>query len=260
MTAQLKSHSQGQTLVLTLSNPEHRNALDPAMYSAGVEALNLAETNPDVRSVILTGEGKHFCTGGNLNRILNNRAATPEEQAAGIEGLHSWIEAIRTFPKPVIAAVEGAAAGAGFSLVLACDMVVASTESLFVMAYTSVGLSPDGGGSWFLTRALPRALVNQCMLLGERIPAQRLADAGLINQIAPAGEALTQALALAEQLNQRAPNALASIKELTEAACGQDVFAHMHTEKQHFLKNLNHVNAGIGIQAFLDKQTPHYKP
>jgi len=260
MTAQLKSHSQGQTLVLTLSNPEHRNALDPAMYSAGVEALNVAETNPDVRSVILTGEGKHFCAGGNLNRILSNRAAPPEQQGLGIDALHSWIEAIRTFPKPVIAAVEGAAAGAGFSLVLACDMVVAAADSQFVMAYTSVGLSPDGGGSWFLSRALPRALVNQFMLLGERIPAQRLADAGLINHIAPAGEALTQALSLAEKLNQRAPNALASIKELTETAYAQDIFAHMHTEKQHFLKNLNHANAGIGIQAFLDKQTPHYKP
>jgi enoyl-CoA hydratase/carnithine racemase len=112
MTAQLKSHSQGQTLVLTISNPEHRNALDPAMYSAGVEALNVAETNPDVKSVILTGEGAHFCAGGNLNRILANRTAAPDQQAEGIDALHSWIEAIRTFPKPVIAAVEGAAAGA----------------------------------------------------------------------------------------------------------------------------------------------------
>ena len=181
MTAQLKSHSQGQTLVLTISNPEHRNALDPAMYSAGVEALNVAETNPDVQSVVITGEGKHFCAGGNLNRILHNRNLAPEQQSMGIDALHSWIEAIRTFPKPVIAAVEGAAAGAGFSLVLACDMVVASTDSVFVMAYTSVGLSPDGGGSWFLSRALPRALANQWMFLGERIPAQRLSDAGLIN-------------------------------------------------------------------------------
>ncbi len=260
MTAQLKSHSQGQTLVLTISNPEHRNALDPAMYSAGVEALNVAETNPDVKSVVISGEGKHFCAGGNLNRLLTNRKAPPDQQAVGIDALHSWIEAIRTFPKPVIAAVEGAAAGAGFSLVLACDLVVASTESVFVMAYTSVGLSPDGGGSWFLSRALPRALANQWMMLGERIPAQRLADAGLINQLAPAGEALPHALALAERLNQRAPNAIASIKELTSQAGDQDVFAHLHTEKQHFLNNLNHANAGIGIQAFLDKQTPHYKP
>lgn len=259
MTAQLKSHSQGQTLILTISNPEHRNALDPAMYSAGVEALNVAETNPDVRSVILTGEGAHFCAGGNLNRILANRAAEPEQQAEGIDALHSWVEAIRTFPKPVIAAVEGAAAGAGFSLVLACDMVVAAADSVFVMAYSSVGLSPDGGGSWFLVRAMPKALVNQFMLLGERIPAQRLLDAGLINQLAANGEVLRHALVLAQRLNERAPNALASIKELTESAYNQDLFTHLKAEKQQFLKNLNHANAQIGVEAFLNKQTPHYK-
>jgi enoyl-CoA hydratase/carnithine racemase len=260
MTAQLKSHSQGQTLILTISNPEHRNALGPAMYSAGVEALNVAETNPDVKSVILTGDGAHFCAGGNLNRILANRAAAPEQQAEGIDALHSWIEAIRTFPKPVIAAVEGAAAGAGFSLVLACDMVVAAADSVFVMAYSSVGLSPDGGGSWFLARAMPKALVNQFMLLGERIPAQRLLDAGLLNQLAPKGEVLSHALVLAQRLNERAPNALASIKELLEAASQHDLYAHLPLEKKHFVNNLHHHNAGIGIQAFLDKDQPHYKP
>jgi 1,4-dihydroxy-2-naphthoyl-CoA synthase len=115
MTAQLKSHSQGQTLVLTISNPEHRNALGPEMYSAGVETLNVAESNPDVRSVVITGEGAHFSAGGNLNRLLSNRDLPPEHQAQSIEGLHNWIEAIRTFPKPVIAAVEGAARqGQGF--------------------------------------------------------------------------------------------------------------------------------------------------
>ncbi len=140
MTAQLKSHSVGQTLVLTLSNPEHRNALGPEIYSAGVEALNVAESNPDVRSVVLTGEGAHFSAGGNLNRLLANRAQAPEHQAQSIEGLHSWVEAIRTFPKPVIAAVEGAAAGAGFSLALACDFLLAAQDSVFVMAYSSVGV------------------------------------------------------------------------------------------------------------------------
>ena len=164
MTAQLKSHSQGQTLVLTISNPEHRNALGPEMYSAGVETLNVAESNPDVRSVVITGEGAHFSAGGNLNRLLSNRDLPPEHQAQSIEGLHNWIEAIRTFPKPVISAVEGAAAGAGFSLALACDFLVAAQDSVFVMAYSSVGLSPDGGGSWHLGRALPRALVSQWLM------------------------------------------------------------------------------------------------
>ena len=112
MTAQLKSHSVGHTLVLTLSNPEYRNALGPEIYSAGIEALNAAESNHDVHTVVLTGEGANFSAGGNLNRLLNNRQLPPEHQAQSIDGLHGWIETITTFPKPILAAVEGAAAGA----------------------------------------------------------------------------------------------------------------------------------------------------
>src|SRR5690349_5155561 len=97
-------------MVLTISNPEHRNALGPEIYAAGVEALIAADSNPEVRSVVLTGEGSTFCAGGNLQRLLENRQKPPEVQAKSIEGLHNWIEAIRSFPKPVIAAVEGAAA------------------------------------------------------------------------------------------------------------------------------------------------------
>ena len=143
MTAQLKSTSHGQTLILTLSDPAMRNALGPDMYAAGIEALNVAETNPEIRSVIITGEGSHFCAGGNLQRLQSNREKPREAQAQSIEGLHSWMEAIRTCPKPVIAAVEGAAAGAGFSLALMCDMIVAARDSIFVMAYSSIALSPD---------------------------------------------------------------------------------------------------------------------
>ena len=109
MTAALKSTTHGQTMVLTISNPEHRNALGPEIYAAGVEALSVAESSAEVRTVVITGEGTTFCAGGNLNRLLGNRQQPPEVQAQSVEGLHTWIEAIRTFPKPVIAAVEGAA-------------------------------------------------------------------------------------------------------------------------------------------------------
>jgi enoyl-CoA hydratase/carnithine racemase len=119
MPAELKSTTRGQTMVLVLSNPEHRNAMGPEIYAAGVEALNAADSSPEVRSVVIAGEGPWFSAGGNLQRLQANRQKPPEVQAQSIEGMHSWIDAIRTFPKPVIAAVEGAAAGAGFSLALA---------------------------------------------------------------------------------------------------------------------------------------------
>jgi enoyl-CoA hydratase/carnithine racemase len=259
MAAELKSTSQGRTLVLTISNPEHRNALGPEMYAAGVEALNAADRNPDVRSVVIAGEGATFCAGGNLQRLLDNRQRPPEVQAQSIEGLHSWIEAIRTCPKPVIAAVEGAAAGAGFSLALACDFIVAADNALFVMAYSSVALSPDGGGSWALSRALPRQLVSELLMLGERLDAPRLQQLGVVNRITPAGGALAEALALAEKLNERAPNVLSSIKELVADAATQPLAAQLAQERDHFVKNLHHANAGVGIAAFLAKQTPRYE-
>ena len=259
MIGQLKSAVHGQTLVLTISNPTLRNALGPEIYTAGIEALNAAESNPEIRSVIITGEGAHFCAGGNLLRLLTNREQPKEVQAQSIDGLHTWMEAIHTFPKPVIAAVEGAAAGAGFSLVLMCDLVVAARDSIFVMAYSSIALSPDGGGSWNLSQTLPRQLAAELMLLGERISAERLHDLGSVNRLVESGTALTQALDLAERINARAPNAMQSIKELINDAPTQSLHVHLTQERDQFVKNLHHANAGLGISAFLNKEKPIYK-
>ena len=259
MTASLKSHSHGQTMVLTISNPEHRNALGPDIYAAGVEALNVAENSPDVRSVVITGEGSHFCAGGNLQRLLANRQQPPEVQAQSIEGLHNWIETIRVFPKPVIAAVEGSCAGAGFSLALACDMLVAAHNSVFVMAYSNVALSPDGGASWSRRRALPRATALQLLMCGDRIDATRLHALGVITAGSEPQDALSAALALAERLNARAPNAMASIKELANDATDASLHAQLASERDHFVRNLHHANAGEGIAAFLDKRPAVYR-
>jgi len=258
MSAQLLSTSQGRTMVLVLSNPGRRNALGPEIYAAGVEALNAAEANPEVRSVVLTGEGNVFCTGGDLNRLQGNRQRAPEAQAQSIEQLHTWIEAIRTFPKPVIAAVEGAAAGAGFSLALACDFIVAAQDAVFVMAYSKVGLSPDGGASWLLGRQLPRALASELLMMGERIQAQRLHALGLVNRLSAPGQALDEALNLAERLNAQAPNVLASIKELLNESSDAALSRQLARERDLFVRNLHHPNAGIGIAAFLAKEPPDY--
>jgi enoyl-CoA hydratase/carnithine racemase len=128
------------------------------------------------------------------------------------------------------------------------------------MAYSSVGLSPDGGGSWHLSRALPRAMVSQLLMLGDKLNASQMQTWGLVNQVCAPGQALADALALADRINARAPNAMGSIKELVNAASQHDLFAQLPLEKQHFVNNLHHPNAGIGIQAFLNKETPHYKP
>ncbi len=253
MTAELKSTSEGSTMVLTIANPTQRNALGPEIYAAGIEALNGAENSSEIRSVVIVGEGAWFCAGGSLQRLLANRQLDHSVQAESIEGLHNWIDSIRAFPKPVIAAVEGAAAGAGFSLALACDFVVAARDAVFAASYSNVGLSPDGGLSWHLGQALPRQLASEWLMNGERIAAPRLHAAGLVNELTENGQAL------AVRLSARAPNSLASIKELLSEARGATLASQLSQERDHFVRNLHHANAGIGIAAFLEKKPPQYE-
>lgn len=259
MAAELSSTTEGHTLVLTLRNPHRHNALDPEIYSAGVEALNGAERGEEIRSVILTGEGATFSAGGDLNRLLANRAREPQLQAASIDALHNWIETISAFPKPVVAAVEGIAAGAGFSLALACDFVVASRSARFSLAYTRVGLSPDGGATWALARALPPALAAEWLMLGESVSAERLHALGFVNRLSDPGSALADALKLCSTLNDKAPNVLASIKELVRQASTQTLHTQLAAEQKHFVQNLQHANAGEGIHAFLEKRPPRFR-
>ncbi|HEX7868127.1 MAG TPA: enoyl-CoA hydratase [Variovorax sp.] len=259
MTAELKSTSEGSTMVLTIANPTQRNALGPEIYAAGIEALNGAENSAEIRSVVIVGEGAWFCAGGSLQRLLANRQLDRSVQAESIEGLHNWIDSIRTFPKPVIAAVEGAAAGAGFSLALACDFVVAARDAVFAASYSNVALSPDGGLSWHLGQQLPRQLASEWLMNGERIGPPRLHALGLVNELTESGQALAGALAVAARLNARAPNSLASIKELLSEARGATLASQLSQERDHFVRNLHHANAGIGIAAFLEKKPPQYE-
>jgi enoyl-CoA hydratase/carnithine racemase len=247
------------TLVLKLSNPGARNALHPDMYTAGIEAMNTAERDASVRVIVLTGADNFFCAGGNLNRLLENRAKDPSVQAASIDMLGEWIVALRSSTKPVIAAVEGAAAGAGFSLALACDLLVAADDAKFVMSYARVGLTPDGGGSWFLTRALPRALATEILLEAKPIGATRLYEVGVVNRVTKPGAALDAAIAWADELGRMAPKALARIKTLIAAAETQPLAEHLDAERDGFVDALHNGNALEGINAFLEKRPPLYK-
>ena len=258
MSASLKSHSQGQTLVLTISNPDHHNALDATVCAAAVEALGVAESSAEIRSVVITGEGLHFCAGLQLKALNDERHLGAEHNLQAIESHHNWIEAIRTFPKPVVAAVEGACAATGFSLALACDLMVASHSSVFVMSHSTVGLSPDGGATHHLLAALPRAAAAQLLMLGERVNAERLHQWGVVNQLSNPGEALNDALALCERLNARAPEALSSIKELLNDAPSQSLHAQLRLERDHFVRNLFQPHAAEGLQAFLDKRPANF--
>jgi enoyl-CoA hydratase/carnithine racemase len=260
MPSELRTERRDSTLLLTISDPHTRNALSDQVYAAGIELLNVAESDPDVRCVVLQGEGKNFCAGGDLNRLMRRRAEDPSVSRQTVERFHRFIEALRVFPKPVIACVEGAAAGGGFSLALACDLIVAAEDARFVMSYGRIGLSPDGGGAWQLAQALPRHLVQRLLWLGESLSARELQGFGIVNWVTDSGEALSQALAVAARLAQTAaPNALASAKDLLQQASCRSLADHLASEQEHFIDNLFHANAGEGLAAFLEKRPPRFE-
>jgi enoyl-CoA hydratase/carnithine racemase len=262
MTAELLAARPAEsetTLVLTLSNPGARNALHPDMYAAGIEAIETAERDASVRAIVLTGADQFFCAGGNLNRLLENRAKDPSVQARNIDLLGEWIATLQASTKPVIAAVEGAAAGAGFSLALACDLIVAADDAKFLMSYARVGLTPDGGASWFLTRALPRQVATEVLLEGKPIGAARLYELGVVNRLAKPGAVRDTALAWADELGKLSPNATTRIKALIGAAGTQPLDAQIAAERDSFVASLHHRDALEGVSAFLEKRAPIYK-
>jgi len=259
MSSELRTERRESILLLTISDPPTRNALSDQVYAAGIEALGTAEADTQIRALVLQGEGAHFCSGGDVRRLAARRGAERAVGAHTIERFHEFVEALGAFPKPVLAAVEGAAAGAGFSLALACDLIVAADDARFSMAYARVGLSPDGGGAWQLAHALPRQLVAELLWLAEPLPARRLHELGVVNRLAAPGHARDVALEIAARLAACAPNAVASAKELLRAAARRTLGDHMAAERDHFLDNLFHANGGEGLAAFLGKRAPRFR-
>jgi enoyl-CoA hydratase/carnithine racemase len=259
MSSELKTERHGSTLVLTLSDPATRNTLSEQLVSAGIEALNVAETNAELRAVILRGDGAHFCAGGNLHGLNARRQAGAHAQVRVLDQLHQFVEALHAFPKPVIAAVEGAAAGAGFSLALACDLIVAAEDARFILSYARVGLTPDGGATWHLARSLPRQLLQQWAWLAEPVSARQLQSHGLVNWVTDTGQAFTEALSVADRLAAMAPNAIAGAKELLQQASLAGLAQQLESERNHFIENLFHPNAGEGLQAFFEKRAPRFR-
>ena len=258
MPSELLTERRGTTLVLTISDPPSRNTLSAQVIAAGIEALGVAEANPEIRCVVVQGAGANFCAGGNVLGLIERRAAGEAAQRRMLEHLHQWIETMASYPKPLIAAVEGAAAGAGVSLALACDLIVAASDARFVVSHGRLGLSPDGGATARLAEALPPALVKQMLWLAEPASAATLHERGLVALVSLPGSALADALILAERLAALAPGAVASVKDLVAHAPRRSLVEQLGAERDHFLANLFAADGGEGLQAFVEKRAPRF--
>lgn len=249
---------EGAVLVLSNHNPAARNALSPEFYAALSTALSDAAADPTVGAIVLTGEGGHFCSGGDLRQLATRRELPLEQRREKLEGLHDLIRAVRDCPKPVIAAVEGAAAGAGLSLALACDMLVAARNAVFSVAYVKVGLTPDGGATAFLAEFVSRQVLTELCLTGERLSGDRLHALGAVNRLAEPGQALALALALATQIAAGPEWSMASIKRLCRSAYAQPLDEQLEQEAQLMVRAQETEESREGINAFFEKRQPDF--
>ena len=250
---------KGRVLVATNNDPATRNALSGEFYDGFREAVEAASADPEIGAIVLTGAAGFFSSGGNVNGLKERSQADYPTRRSSVDKLHTMILAMRACPKPIIAAVDGGAAGAGASLAAACDLVVAEREAYFSVAYIKIGLTPDGGATAFLGAALPRQLMAEMVFTGDRIPVERLYDLGMINRLTEPGQSLAVALELAARLADGPAAALAVGKRLIDQARLNTLKDQLELEAEGIATALGGPEGREGITAFLEKRKPDFR-
>lgn len=256
--AEARVEDHGDHLRVTLSNPGRRNALVPSMYVSLREALEQTAAEDRLGAVVLTGADGYFCAGGDLNALATRAAMRRDERRALIEDLHATIRAIRICPRPVIAAVEGGAAGAGLSVALACDLLVAAEDASFAAANVRVGLVPDGGLTASLARRVPAGFAARMCLTGDPVSATTLAGMGVVTDLVAPGKALARAADLAARFAQGPAAAQGAIKRLLASARDGDFDAQLDREAEAMTEALAGPEAAAGLKARLNRTAPDF--
>jgi enoyl-CoA hydratase len=245
---------QGRVAVLTINRPEARNAVNGDVASGMEAAIDRFEADDDTWVAVLTGAGPVFCAGADLKAISSGNAAALNTKRGGFGGFAS-----RERTKPVIAAVNGPALAGGCEIVLACDLVVASTEAKFGVPEVKRSLVAGAGGLFRLPRALPRAIAMEAVLTGDPFDAQRAYDLGFINELVEPGTAVDAAVALAERICANAPVAVReSRKVLLEGVMADDDTAWKLTNEA-FARVAKTEDFSEGPRAFIEKRAPEWK-
>ncbi|GGV81632.1 crotonase/enoyl-CoA hydratase family protein [Streptomyces massasporeus] len=237
----------GSALLITLDRPEARNAVNAATATALAAALDALEADPTLRAGVLTGEGGTFSAGMDLKAAL--RGESPEVEGRGFGGLTEARP-----DKPLIAAVEGFAMGGGFELALACDLIVAAEDARFGLPEVKRGLIAAGGGVIRLPQRIPHHLAMELLLTGEPVDGRRAGELGLANRVTATGQAVAEALRLAERVAENAPLALAAVKRVVRAAGGasdEEAFAFQREEMKTLMAS---DDVREGMTAFAERR------
>jgi 2-(1,2-epoxy-1,2-dihydrophenyl)acetyl-CoA isomerase len=246
--------------VLTLNRPDKLNALTVAVAQDFNSAVPAA-LERGARAFVLTGAGRAFCAGGDLTEMQEMASREGKMDAFFDEPLRIINESIlliRQTPVPFVAAVNGAASGGGCNLALACDLVVAAESAKFNQAFIKVGLVPDCGGTFILPRLVGWKRAAELMFTGDMITAQRALEMGMINNVAPDSELMSQALALAERLAQAPTAAIGQIKLLLETSAVNDQASQLDLERKAQIEAGKTRDFAEGVSAFLEKRRPRF--
>ncbi|MQY03632.1 enoyl-CoA hydratase-related protein [Actinomadura macrotermitis] len=259
MSESVRYDLAGDVAIITLNRPEAMNSLTDEMKVALRAAVERAAADQGARAVLLTGEGRAFCAGQDLRTHADHLAAGRGLNGTVREHYNPIVETIATMAKPVVAGVNGVAAGAGMSLALACDLVVASEKASFATAFTRIGLAPDSGLSWTLQRLAGRAKAAELLLLAEPVKAPRALELGLITEVVPADELPAAALRLAQRLAAGPTASYAAVKAALNHAATSDLPAALEQEavlQDELARTADHRNA---TEAFLKKEQPVFE-
>lgn len=247
----------GALATLTLARPEARNALDLRMRREILLALDEIEADETTRVVIVTGAGGHFCSGGDV-KSMRERKLTAAEGRARMEALNRMVERLVDFPRPTIAMVDGFAVGAGCNLALGCDLIVASDRAKFGELFWKIGLVPDGGGTWLLSRAIGLARAKELIFTAEVIDAAEALRLGLVNRVVPAAELPATTRALAEKIAAGPPAVLRLAKHLVNRGASSDLRAALDLEAYSQGLAISGEDHQEGLRAFFEKRAPRF--
>ena len=245
---------------ITLNRPEILNAVNRETIADLAAAVAEAAEDRAARAVLLRGAGPHFCAGGDITMFAELIRLAPAERQKAVyrivDTLHPLLIRMRHMPKPVVAAVQGAAAGFGLSLVLAADLVLAAEDAVFTSGYIHLGTSPDGGMTGTLARAVGLRHAAELMLLGDRFDARRALALGLVNRVVPAEALAAEAAALAARLAVGPTHAYGRTKALLQATLGDGFDAQLRRETESFAACAATEDFAEGVRAFLEKRRP----
>ena len=246
---------------IVLNRPETLNAFNLAMAHQFLHALAEFDGDDSVRAIVLRGAGKVFSAGGDVREMLNAARGGGDRAAyfrAPLAAFGEMILGLRNSPKPVLAAVHGAVAGVAFNLVLACDLVIAAETTRFTQAFVRIGLSPDGGGSWFLPRRVGYARACELALLPTELDARTAREWGLINWVVADDDLLAEADRVAKRLARGPRFAMARAKTLLNGAYDRNLADHIEAERLAQVANADSPDFDEGLTAFLEKRAPGF--